>query len=103
MVALIWLINILLPIVTILGIIGMGWGLDDAPFELCLWGSLGCFIVGFIFGLVAWKYEVPPRWFWIKSKTGLFENYVGSAFGYGFKFAFIPFAILGIMVIVDAI
>jgi hypothetical protein len=52
---------------------------------------------------VAWKYEVPPRWFWIKSKTGLFENYVGSAFGYGFKFAFIPFAILGIMVIVDTI
>ena len=48
MVALVWLVNILSPFVTILGIIGMAWGLDDAPFELCLWGSLACFIVGFI-------------------------------------------------------
>ena len=73
MVALVWLVNILSPFVTILGIIGMAWGLDDAPFELCLWGSLACFIVGFIFGIIAWKNDVPPRWFWIKSKMGLFS------------------------------
>lgn len=36
MVALVWLVNILSPFVTILGIIGMAWGLEDAPFELCL-------------------------------------------------------------------
>ena len=103
MVALVWLVNILSPFVTILGIIGMAWGLEDAPFELCLWVSLACFIVGFIFGIIAWKYDVPPRWFWVKSKVGLFDTLIGGAFSYGLRFAFIPFAILGIMAIIEAV
>ena len=103
MVALIWLINILSPFVTIAGLIGLAYGLDETSLELILWSSLGCFIVGFIFGIIAWKYDVPPRWFWVKSQVGLFETLIGSAFSYGLRFAFIPFAVVGIGVIAEAL
>ena len=57
--------------------------------------------IGLIVGWSAWGREVPPRWFWVKSKLELFDNRVWNAFSYALQFFLIPFAITGIITIVD--
>ena len=42
--------------------------------------------IGLIVGWSAWGREVPPRWFWVKSKLELFDNRVGNAFSYAIQF-----------------
>ena len=104
MIVLIWFINLLLPIINILGLMGMFYVIGELEFdngEWFWWVSLASFVPGFLFGLLAWNYDVPPRWFWVKSKLGLFENLVGSAFGYGISFALIPAAVIMIINIVN--
>jgi len=39
----------------------------------------------------------------VKSQVGLFDTLIGSAFSYGLRFAFIPFAVIGIGVIAEAL
>ena len=58
-------------------------------------------VLGLIVGWSAWGQEVPPRWFWVKSKLELFDNRVWNAFSYALQFFLIPFAITGIIAIVD--
>lgn len=96
MIVIIWIINLLLPIINILGIFGLCYAVTEGDFpELWFWClSGGAFVLGFLFGMLAWHYDVPPRWFWVKSRLELFDNLIGSAFGYGLSFALIPFAVL---------
>lgn len=93
MVAIIYILNLLGPINTIVGVLGLV-GLMRGELDESLWiFSLICGIFGIFFGIKAWSYDTPPRWFWSKSQVDLFENKVGCAFGYMIQFALMPFAI----------
>ncbi|MBR5704272.1 MAG: hypothetical protein IKX45_08485 [Bacteroidales bacterium] len=41
--------------------------------------------------------DVPPRFFWTKSRVELFDNRVGNAFGYAVIFFFLPFFVVGVV------
>ena len=74
---------------------------DPSILSLVLGGVAAVF--GLIVGIVGWADTVPPRWFWVKSKVGLFDTLIGGAFSYALRFAFIPFAILGVIAIIEAV
>ena len=44
-------------------------------------------IVGLIFGIAAYRNDIPPRWFWSKSKNDLFCFSVVAVLGYAWSFA----------------
>ncbi|MBQ3579597.1 MAG: hypothetical protein II975_01190 [Bacteroidales bacterium] len=52
------------PFITIAAIIYVAFG-DLNPIVLVLGGMTGA--IGLVLGFMAWGYDVPPRWFWIKS------------------------------------
>ena len=96
--ALLWVFQKISPILTILGaLVLFGDGFEG--YEFIVGAVLAVF--GLIVGWSAWGQEVPPRWFWVKSKLELFDNRVWNAFSYALQFFLIPFAITGIIAIVD--
>lgn len=103
MVALIWIINVLTSIAFVIGVPGLFYAMSQiGDLEAWFWWvSLGCFVPGIIFGILAWHYDVPPRWYWTKSQIDLFDNAVGYAISCGIRFALIPSAVLLIIFIVD--
>lgn len=93
MIVLIYLFNIISPIITIVGtvILLFGGGLLD-PLMWVLCGVSA--IIGLIFGGISWGYGVPPRWFWAKSKLDLFDNLVVSSLKCAYTFFLIPLCIM---------
>jgi len=59
------------------------------PYVYIIAGVLA--LVGFIIGFTNWALDVPPKFFWTKSRVELFDNRVGNAFGYAIIFFLIPF------------
>ena len=95
--AFLWVLQKISPILTILGaLVLFGGGFEG--YEFIVGAILAVF--GLIVGWSAWGQEVPPRWFWVKSKLELFDNRVWNAFSYALQFFLIPFAITGIVTIV---
>lgn len=93
MVAIIYLLNLLGPIITIAGLFGLA-GLMQGELDDSLWVVSGiCGIVGVLFGIKAWSYGVPPRWFWAKSQVDLFGSKVSCCFTHMVRFFFLPLAI----------
>lgn len=96
--ALLWFFQKISPILTILGaLVLFGDGFEGYEFIV---GTVLA-VLGLIVGWSTWGQEVPPRWFWVKSKLELFDNRIGSAFGYAVQFFLIPFAVTGIIAIID--
>ena len=96
--ALLWIFQKISPIITVLGaLVLFGDGFEG--YEFIVGAVLA--VLGLIVGWSALGQEVPPRWFWVKSKLELFDNRVGNAFSYALQFFLIPFAITGIIAIVD--
>ena len=54
-------------------------------------------LAGFILGFTNWAIDVPPRFFWTKSRVELFDNRVGNAFGYAVIFFLLPFFVVGVI------
>jgi hypothetical protein len=94
-----YILNLFAPIVFWCGLFGFfGCGVyDDCQYYLY---SLILFILGIIFGVFAYKQDIPPRWSWTKSHNELFRFSVSQVIGYGISFAMWPFAIWMITVLV---
>lgn len=93
MIVIVYIINLLGPIITIAGLFGLA-GLMQGELDDSLWVVSGiCGLVGIFFGIKAWSYGVPPRWFWAKSAVFLFENQVGCCFINMIRFFLLPLAI----------
>ena len=96
--ALLWIFQKISPILTVLGaLVLFGDGFEGYEFIV---GAILA-VLGLIVGWSTWGQEVPPRWFWVKSKIELFDNRVWNAFSYALQFFLIPFGITGIISIVE--
>lgn len=60
----------------------------------------GLALAGFILGFTNWALDVPPKFFWTKSRVQLFDNHVGNALGYAVIFFLLPFFAAGVAVVV---
>lgn len=81
-----YIINLFAPIVNILGMIGLcGCLVYESYSTLIIAGVMA--IIGLIFGIVAYRNDIPPRWFWSKSKNDLFSFSVVAVLGYAWSFA----------------
>ena len=101
-VVLAYLINLLAPIVNFMGIIGLcGCVVYDDTHILIPACVLA--VVGLLFGLVAYRNDIPPRWFWAKSKNELFGFSVTAVLGYAWSFAMWPCAVYLVSLIVDMV
>lgn len=97
MIVLVYIFNILSPIITIFGGLILLFGFQ--LIETWLWVLCGISaVVGLIFGFATWHYDVPPRWFWVKSEMEMLDNRVFVALKYAVTFFLIPLCINMIMV-----
>ena len=95
-----FLINLFAPIVNTLGAIGLcGCIVYDDLHILAIGGALAA--VGFVFGLLAYRNGIPPRWFWSKSADAIFSFSVTAVLGYAWSFAAWPFAIYLVSVVLE--
>lgn len=93
-----WFWRVISPIITIAAIIYVAFG-DLSPIVLVLGGVTG--VIGLVLGFLAWGYDVPPRWFWVKSLSELAGSRVLSALSYMLQFALLPAGIMGIVMVVE--
>lgn len=95
-----FIINLLAPIVNLIGIIGLFASIENDDIDvLIISGVLA--IVGLIFGIFAYSNSIPPRWFWSRSKNFIFEFSVTTVLGYALNFATWPLAIYVIQLVVE--
>ena len=95
-----FIINLLAPIVNLIGIIGLFASIENDDIDvLIISGVLA--IVGLIFGIFAYSNSIPPRWFWSRSKNFIFEFSVTTILGYALNFATWPLAIYVIQLVVE--
>ena len=95
-----FLINLFAPIVNTLGAIGLCGCIAYGDFHILgIGGALAA--VGFVFGLLAYRNGIPPRWFWSKSADAIFSFSVTAVLGYAWNFAAWPFAIYLVSVVLE--
>ena len=97
-----FLINLFAPIVNPLGAIGLCGCIAYGDFHILGIGGAWA-IVGIIFGIIAYHNDIPPRWFWSKSKNEIFSFSVSAVLGYAWSFAAWVFAIYMIGLVIDKI
>ncbi len=103
MTALLWLIQKIAPITNLVGLLVL---LSELAYNdigvgthvYVLAGGLA--LAGFILGFTNWALDVPPKFFWTKSRVQLFDNRVGNALGYAVIFFLLPFFVAGVAVVV---
>lgn len=96
--ALLWIFQKISPILTVLGaFVLFGDGFEGYEFIV----GVVLAVLGLIVGWSSWSQDVPPRWFWVKSKLELFDNRFWNAFSYAIQFFLIPFGVTGIITIVE--
>ena len=102
MLVLLFIINLLAPIVNFLGIIGLcACVVYDDIHVLIISGIMA--VAGLVLGVFAYGYDIPPRWFWSKSANDLFSFSVTTVLGYAGSLAMWPCAIYLVKVLVDAV
>jgi hypothetical protein len=92
-----FLLNLMSPIVNILGFLGVGcaWLMDD-NMEVLIMTAVAV-VVGLIFGIFAYRNDIPPRMFWTGSVNDIFEFSVTAVLGYAFNIAMYPPCVYFIM------
>lgn len=95
-----FILNLLAPIINILGVIGLYCCYTDGATTTLILSAVMA-VVGFIFGIFAYGNDIPPRWFWSRSANELFSFSVTAVLGYAFNFASWPTAIYLIKSISD--
>ena len=103
MTALLWLIQKIAPITNLVGLLVLlseiAYGdIGIGMHVYVLAGGLA--LAGFILGFTNWALDVPPKFFWTKSRVQLFDNRVGNAFGYAVIFFLLSFFVAGVAVVV---
>jgi hypothetical protein len=87
-----YILNLFAPVVNWLGLFGLGYMMEEENLQMFgVWGVFA--LLGLIFGLRAYKLDIPPRWFWSKSKNDLFRFSVAAVLGYAVSIAMWPSAI----------
>ena len=102
MVVLAFIINLLAPVVNFLGMLGLCACVIYEDFPVLLFSGIMA-VVGLVFGIFAYKLDIPPRWTWSKSKNDLFRFSVTAVLGYAGSLAMWPCAIYMVKVLVDAV
>lgn len=88
-----YIINFFAPIILLPGIIGLlACTVVNQDFHILLYAGV-LWVVGLIFGIFAYRNDVPPRWSWSKSTNELFDFAVTAVLGYAWNFAMWPCAI----------
>lgn len=102
MVVLAYIINLLAPVVNILGLLGLcACVVYEDLYVLVLAAIMA--VVGVVFGIFAHKNDIAPRWTWSKSKNDLFRFSVMAVLGYAGSLAMWPGAIYMIKTVINAV
>ena len=97
-----FLINLFAPIVQPLGVLGVCGGvIDDDMQSLQQAGHLA--VGGFIFGSLAHRLDIPPRWVWAKSRNEIFRYRIFTVLGYMWSLAAWPPAIYFVRLILEPV
>lgn len=98
-----FILNLFAPIVNTLGAIGLcACIVYSEVYPLVLY-SCSLAILGIVFGLYAYRLDIPPRWTWAKSRNELFKYSITSVLGYALNFAMWPSAIYCIQIFIENI
>ena len=95
-----FIINLFAPIVNIVGLLGLIGSVVYEDFNTLIYGAIAA-VIGFVFGIMAYRNDIPPRWSWAKSKNQLFAFSVTAVLGYAWSFAMWPTAIYFIQLIIS--
>lgn len=102
MIVLAYIINFLAPLVNFVGLLGLFACIIYEELSVLLFAGVMA-VVGLVFGIFAYKLDIPPRWFWSKSANDLFSFSVTTVLGYAGSLAMWPCAIYMVKVLVDAV
>jgi hypothetical protein len=102
MIVLAYIINLLAPLVNFVGLLGLFACIIYEDLSVLLFDGVIA-VVGLVFGIFAYKLDIPPRWSWSKSKNDLFRFSVTAVLGYAGSLAMWPCAIYMVKVIADAV
>jgi hypothetical protein len=102
MIVLAYIINFLAPLVNFVGLLGLFACIIYEELSVLLFAGVMA-LVGLVFGIFAYKLDIPPRWSWSKSKNDLFRFSVTAVLGYAGSLAMWPCAIYMVKVLVDAV
>ena len=90
--AIAYIINLISPIIFWTGVFGVWACVDQGDYYYFIIAGLFA-IVGFLFGLAAYRNDIPPRWFWAKSKIDIMHNVVMIVLGYTLNFVALAFTV----------
>jgi hypothetical protein len=102
MVVIAYVINLLAPIMNFLGALGICWCLMYEDFSVLVMVAILA-ALGLVFGIFAYGNDIPPRWFWSKSKNELFSFSVTAVLGYAVNFAMWPSAIYMVIELIEKV
>ena len=102
MVVLAFIINLLAPVVNMLGVLGLCACVIYEDFYILVFAGTMA-LVGLVFGIFAHRMDIAPRWFWSKSRNELFRFSVTAVLGYIGNLAMWPCAIYLLKVVVNAV
>ena len=94
---LLWILNILNPIILIAAVVYFAMGDIE---DWVLYAGAGSALLGLIIGFTGWGETVPPRWFWVKSSVDLLDSRIFTALSYAFQFFCIPAAVTAVVELV---
>ena len=95
-----FIINLFAPIVNLLGMLGLCLAFTEGEDKILL-SSAALAVVGLVYGIIAYRNDIPPRWAWSKSVNQLFSFAVTAVLGYAVNFAMWPCAIYVVMTILE--
>lgn len=75
MIVLVWLIEKLSTLINWLGILGWIYVFTEGD-PVYVYYAIPLLIVGFIFGLFTYDYDMPPRWLWVKTRQWRQQRFV---------------------------
>lgn len=81
-----YIVNLLAAITNPLGLIGLVGCVAMGDFHILPIAGMAA-AVGLVFGIVAYRRDIPPRWYWAKSANDIFAFSVGAVLGYAWNFA----------------
>ena len=95
-----YIINLFAPIVNVVGAFGLLGSLIYEDFYVLIYGGIAA-VIGLVFGIAAYRNDIPPRWFWSRSKNEIFSFSISAVLGYAWSFAAWAFAIYLVNVIIN--
>ena len=102
MVVIAYVINLLAPIMNSLGALGICWCVIHEDFSVLILVAILA-ALGFVFGIFAYGNDIPPRWYWSRSKNKLFSFSVTAVLGYAVNFAMWPSAIYMVIELIEQV